>query len=234
MTETAPDSYPAEPWNLRGQLHASLFRVPPAAFPPGELDDLPPGWSIVQLGGYALVGAAWVVYESDGVLAYRELMATVLVRRGLRLAVHIVRIWVDNVASRDGGRALWAIPKELATFEIDTLPGRRTRFCATTDADATSEPIAVGSVRRGVRLPGRWLVRFFVAQSQSGTAKLSPVRTRSGITLTGGGWIVEPFGPLGFLAGRRALLTVSLRDFQMIFGSAPPVKKRGEPVVYVL
>ena len=199
--------FPPEPWDLRGQLHASVFLVPVAAFPPGELE-LPPGWSLVRLRGSAVVGAAWVVYEPGGVLAYRELMATVLVRRGLHLAPHILRIWVDSEASRAGGRALWAIPKELADFEIDTLRGQ-TRFTARTDG----EPIAVGGVHRGLRLPGRWPLSFRVVQrvEADATAKVSPVRSRAGL-----------------LSGRRALLTVGLRDFAMFFGSAPPLRKRGE------
>ena len=236
--------YPPQPWDLRGQLHASVFLVPIAAFAPGELDELPPGWSLVRLGASAVVGAAWVVYEPNGVLAYRELMATVLVRKGRRVTPHIVRIWVDSPASRDGGRALWAIPKELADFEIDA--GRwQTRFTARADpaqadtgrastAQADATPIAVGSIRRGLRLPGRWPLRFAVAQTRDDAAVISPVRARAGLTITRSAWIAEEFGPLGFLAGRRALLTVTLRDFAMFFGSAPPVTKRGEPAVNVL
>lgn len=222
--------YPAEPWDLRGQLHASVFLVPVAAFPPGELDFLPPGWSLVRLGGSAIVGAAWVVYEPDGVLAYRELMATVLVRRGRRLAPHIVRIWVDSPASRAGGRELWAIPKELATFDIDaadrTLLRHRTRYTARDDAGG----IAVGSISRGLSLPGHWPLSFSVVQSRRGAAVVSPVRSRARLVLTRGRWIAEPFGPLGFVSGRRALLTVTLRDFRMIFGSTRANQQRTEAV----
>ncbi|MBE7187665.1 acetoacetate decarboxylase family protein [Jatrophihabitans endophyticus] len=212
--------HPPEPWDLRGQMHTAVFLVPVAAFPPGELDELPPGWSLTTVRGQAVVGAAWVVYEPGGVLSYRELMATVLVRRGWRLAPHIVRIWVDSEASLAGGRALWAIPKELAEFEIDRA-GRSTRFAARTAA----EPIAVTGVARGLRLPGRWPLAFTVVQRAvavggRATARISPVRARGGVALTRSRWIAEPFGPLGFLAGRRALLTVSLRDFVMQFGSA--------------
>ena len=100
-------TYPPEPWHLRGQLHGSLFAVPLADVPV----DLPPGCRPVHVGGKGVVGAVWVSYEPGGVLSYRELMTTLLVRRGLRLMPTITHIWVDSVASRDGGRALWGIPK---------------------------------------------------------------------------------------------------------------------------
>lgn len=219
--------YPPEPWDLRGQLYTSVFRVPLAAFAPGELDELPPGWTLVAPGGSAVVGAAWVDYQPNGVLAYRELMATVLMRRRWRLAPHVLRIWVDSEASRDGGRELWAIPKELADFELGSERWQ-SRFSARIPGETA--PIAASTISRGVGLPGRWLLRFAVVQTRGGAAQVSPVRARAALMLTRSRWIAEAFGPLGFLAGRRPLLTVAVRDFAMMFGSAPPVKKRGEPV----
>ena len=58
-------------------------------------------------------------------LSYRELMTTVLVRRGLRVLPTITHIWVDSETSRDGGRALWGIPKGLASFVFDGRSLRR-------------------------------------------------------------------------------------------------------------
>ena len=97
-----PD-YPPAPWGLQGQGWLSLFRVRSA----GPRPD----------GRYV---AGFVSYEPDSPLTYAELLvARVLDRR----QVEITDIWVDSVASRDGGRALWAIPKELCDF---TLERRRT------------------------------------------------------------------------------------------------------------
>jgi len=199
--------YPPEPWELHGQLHTSVFLVPLPAVP---RDEVPPGWRPVRLGRFAVVGTAWVSYEPGGVLSYRELMATVLVRNGLRLAPTIVRIWVDSEASRDGGRALWGIPKELADFDF-----RGPDFAASTGTD----PIAVGTVRPLAWLPRRWPLRFRVAQTVAGTARVTRVRSRSRLGLSRGTFAADRHGPLAFLAGRRPLLTLSVGDFRMLFGS---------------
>ncbi len=60
---------------------------------------------------------AFVEYAPRGVLPYRELLVALLVlgRRGVWYT--IPRIWVDSAQSRIGGRELWAIPKELASFD---------------------------------------------------------------------------------------------------------------------
>ena len=208
--------YPQEPWELHGQLHTSVFLVPLHAVP---VDEVPPGWRPVRLGPLAIVGTAWVSYEPGGVLSYRELMATVLVRRGRHLAPSIARIWVDSVPSRDGGRALWGIPKELADFEF-----RGTEFAATADGHA----IATGTVRPVAWLPGRWPVRFSVAQALDGRAKVTPVRSRSRLGLSRARFAADPSGPLGFLAGRRPLLTLTVGDFRMRFGSPAPARS-GDP-----
>jgi hypothetical protein len=197
--------YPAEPWDLRGQLRSSVFLVPRAEVP----DDLPPGCHPVRIGRYAVVGTAWASYEPGGVLAYRELMAALLVRRGWRLLPTITHIWVDSAASRDGGRALWGIPKDLATFAFGGGD-----YAAADDAGT----IAHGSVRPRLWLPGRWPVRFHVGQQLDGTAKLSPVRVRARLGITHASFAADPNGPLAFLVGRRPLLSVALGDFRMSFG----------------
>ncbi len=197
--------YPPEPWHLRGQLHASAFLVPLADVPV----ELPPGCVPVRVGGRGVVGTAWVSYEPGGVLSYREVMATLLVRCGWRLLPTIVAIWVDSEASRDGGRALWGIPKELATFDV-----RGGDFAARDEKG----PIATGTVRPRFRLPGRAPVGFSVVQWLDGAARVSPVRTRAGVALSAATFDADPAGPLGFLAGRRPLASFSLQDFDMRFG----------------
>ena len=67
-------------------------------------------------------------YES-GTLRYREL----IVARGLRWVqgvprFRIERIWVDSALSVAGGRAIWHLPKELATFELSPFENG-TRVC---------------------------------------------------------------------------------------------------------
>ena len=200
--------YPQEPWELHGQLHTSVFLVPLAEVPL----DVPPGCRPVRIGRYGVVATAWVSYEPGGVLSYHELMATVLVRRGLRLMPTVTRIWVDSTASRDGGRELWGIPKELAGFEF---AGKS--YAAAGDAG----PIASGTVRPLVWLPGRWPLAFRVAQVLAGAAKVPPVRARARLGLARATFVADRTGPLAFLAGRRPLLSSSVGDFRMWFGSAP-------------
>jgi hypothetical protein len=199
--------YPPEPWDLRGQLHASAFLVPLSAVPV----DLPPGCSPIRLGRFGIVGTAWVSYQPGGVLSYRELMATLLVRRGRKVMPTIVRIWVDSEASRDGGRALWGIPKELATFEFAGYGYR---------AHDENGAIASGTVRPRRGLPGRLPVAFSIVQWLGGAAKISPVRSRAGVAVASVTFDADPSGPLGFLAGRRPIASFSMRDFRMSFGRA--------------
>lgn len=200
-----PVTYPPEPWHLRGQLHGSVFLVPLADVPA----DLPPGCRPVRLGGRGVVGAVWVSYEPGGVLTYRELMTTLLVRRGLRLLPTITHIWVDSAASRDGGRALWGIPKGLASFAFDGA-----RLAARDDEG----PLAAGSVRSVLRLPLRLPVRFSVVQWLDGRAKVSPVRASARAEVAVATFEADPSGPLAFLAGRRPLVSFSLAEFRMTFG----------------
>lgn len=200
--------YPPEPWALRGQLHASAFRVPLSEV----AAELPPGCAPVRVGKYGIIGTAWVSYEPGGVLSYRELMATLLVRRGRTVLPTIVRIWVDSEASRDGGRALWGIPKDLARFRFDG---------DTFTAHDENGPIASGTVRPRVPLPGRLPVTFSIVQGRNGTAKVSPVRSRATVALSSATFDADPAGPLGFLAGRRPFASFTMRDFDMSFGRAP-------------
>ncbi|WP_027344952.1 acetoacetate decarboxylase family protein [Hamadaea tsunoensis] len=203
-------SYPPEPWHLRGRMYVSVFGVPVADLPPlpAALASLRP----VRLGRRALVGAAWVDYEPGGVLSYRELLVSTLTRDGLRPRVTITGIWVDSVPSRDGGRALWGIPKELAAFELTG-----------TDASAAAEggPLATAVLRRRL-LPFRVPVGFKVAQDLGGRPKTSPVRATARPGTARVTWDVAPGGPLGYLAGRRPLLSFAIGDFDMRFGAAAP------------
>ena len=212
------DSYPAEPWDLRGQMFLSIFAVPRA-----ELAALPAPLAAavrpVMLAGRALVGAAWVRYEPGGVLDYQELLAAVLVHEGARPRVSITEIWVDSVASRDGGRALWGIPKDLAELTLRETGAGKTIAAAYTSGDLP-EPIGSASLRSGLRLPGRWPTALSVAQDLGGTIKRTSVRGRTGLRLGGATWRVDRNGPLGYLAGRRPLLSVTLADFRLRFGAA--------------
>jgi hypothetical protein len=82
----------------------------------------------------------------EGTLQYDELMVGPLVRCGARMGLWVSHIWVDSAASLWGGRRIWSLPKELATF---TWEERRVRV------EDAAGPIATFGVERraGPRLP---------------------------------------------------------------------------------
>ncbi|MFC0527607.1 acetoacetate decarboxylase family protein [Phytohabitans kaempferiae] len=210
-------SYPPEPWRLRGQMYVSLWSVPRAQLPP-----LPPAVRPLTLAGRALVGTAWVDYGPGGVLEYRELLSAVLVRRAARPLVTITDIWVDSPASRDGGRELWGIPKELADL---TLPAPRAGGprAGSDVARAASYGAVIAEARLsvGARLPGRWPARFSVAQMLGDRIAVTPVRSRAHVQRATASWHAAPDGPLAYLAGRQPLVTLALPDFRLRFGRSP-------------
>lgn len=198
--------YPRAPWDLRGRLHLTLWRVPVA-----ELPALPAELRPVQVGASALVGTAWVIYQPGGVLHYRELLAAVLVRHRHAPRLSITDIWVDSEPALRGGRELWGIPKEPATFQL-----------AGGDLSASTpegSPIARGRVTPVAALPGRWPARCTVAQQLAGTMAQTPVHSTARLQLTRASWDFPPDGPLGWLVGARALVSVSLQDFRLRFGA---------------
>ena len=189
--------HPPSPWNLRGRLHLSVFVLPARRLPA-----LPGGLRPLTVAGRALVGAAWVRYEPGGTLHYQELLTAVLLR-GLRVSV--MDIWVDSEPSRDGGRALWAIPKDLATLAVDPPA-------------ATAGGIATAVIRLGRRLPGRWPIAMGLRQARGQTVVATPVRGRTALRRARISWTPSAGGRLGYLAGRRPLLSLTLDDFRLRFG----------------
>jgi hypothetical protein len=210
-------------------MHLSIWSVPLA-----QLPALPEGLAAavrpVTVGGRGLIGAAWVEYEPGGVLQYRELLSAVLVRDGARLRVSIVDIWVDSTVSRDGGRELWGIPKELADLDFAPAdPGAAGERAAGEGeaggmimrAGTAAGAIAHTTISAGLRYPGRWPVRLSVVQLRAGQVTVTPVRARAGFRRAKATWSVTPDGPLGYLNGRRPVSTVTLRDFRIVFGRPP-------------
>ncbi|MDR7300033.1 acetoacetate decarboxylase family protein [Haloactinomyces albus] len=205
-------TYPPEPWRLCGQLSLSLWRLPKQ-----QLPAVAEGLSPVLVGGAGILGTAWVVYQSGSVLEYNELLVAVLVRRGARLRACITQIWVDSEASRQGGRALWGIPKDMATFEVP----------ATVPLRARAPGIASVSTSDRGTLPGTWPLRYTVAQPVAGGVGESRVRVRTRLTMCTASWQVDPSGPLGRLHGHRPFASVAMRDFGMWFGGDSAIRAGG-------
>ncbi len=203
--------YPPEPWSLQGQMFVSVWAIRARDLPPipSELDG---SVTTVKVGTRAFIGGVWVDYQPGGDMAYRELMAAVLMRAGLRPRVTITNIWVDSEDSRDGGRALWGIPKELATFTF-------------TDTAAEADGIGEATLHRyrpRVRMP----IGFRVTQELDGKPLTTPIRATARCAMAKVDWRLDPNGPLGFLAGRRPLLSVAAADFRMRFGQDSAARAR--------
>lgn len=200
-------TYPPAPWNMHGQLWLSLFRVRE-----GDHPDRAPG----------VYGAALVSYERPSPLTYSELLVARPVRRAGGRRVNITDIWVDSADSRDGGRALWAIPKDLCEFERTTTGTRVQR----TSWNTTLDGVPIASARftdvsgNAPRTPFRgstWQQRPVtdsgadreVVAELKGSARALPCR---------GAWTFDESGPLAWLAGKRPLASFRMTDFQMSFG----------------
>lgn len=190
--------YPPAPWQLHGQLWLSLFRVRA-----GDHPDRVPG----------IYGVALVSYEQPSPLTYSELLVAHVVDR----RIEITDIWVDSPDSRDGGRALWAIPKDLCDFRRVT-EGTRVRR---TSWETTLEGRPLVSAHFAdvsdvvPRLPFRGGTRQLredgevVRADLSGSSRSAPCR---------GSWSFALDGPLGWLSGKRSLASARMADFQMSFG----------------
>ncbi len=197
-------AYPPEPWDLHGHAHVGVWLQPRHAAPAPHHA----GTRQVRLFGRVLVAAAFFRYDEPSPLTYDEIMATQLVRDGWRPRVSITHIWVDSPASMAGGRELWAIPKDLAEFSRVT--------------DASYEAHGIGRLRLGRirRLPFQLPLRFRIAQDREGRLVTSPVAGRARLGITRGTWTFDSDGALGFLAGRRPLLTMTVEPFRLTFGQS--------------
>lgn len=202
-------AYPPEPWYLGGSLLVSVFLVPIA-----DLPALPAGRRPLVIGGRAVVGAAFANYVAGGALQYDELLIAIpsLGRSGLRVTVP--QIWVDSPTSQAGGRELWGIPKQLGTFERHDT-GTRVRTAMRDENGAVS---AIRAGYGGPLLPGMRQIALPILQQFEGRRILSHNRVVGRIRGLRATWTVDADGPLAWLAGRRPLLSVAIRDASIIFG----------------
>jgi hypothetical protein len=142
-------SIPPAPW--RSAVEAVLWwhRATPAA-----RDRLPP--ALAGRAGLPITIGGLISYRDGPVGPYREVFgAPVMLRGGLALT-HVAFMAVDSAPSVAGGRANWALPKELARFDGDA--GRSGRVTARGDGWA----LAVSARSRARALPARG--RFACAQ----------------------------------------------------------------------
>ena len=212
-----PYTGPPAPWHLEGVLHASLWSVPARDIPPHAL---PRATQPIRLGGKVLVVTGWAHYTPPGTLAYDELLQGVAVRRlgSLLPAVTIQRIWVDDALAAQGGRVLWSIPKQMASFQYDGPDNDENGRITTASMSAEGALVAELVFRPDAILPVRAGGALRVVQGgQDGR-----IETRcalSGQPRYGRAqWTFSPDGPLAFLRGHAPRLTVRMERLRARFG----------------
>jgi Acetoacetate decarboxylase (ADC) len=195
--------FPSPPWQLTARAWVSVFLVRDT----GRVD---------RPGG--VYGAALVDYGTGGVLAYHELVVGRLLREGRSPRIRVTDIWVDSPASRDGGRALWALPKELAELPLQDSSlalGARTTFSAV----AEGRHLASGTFGSGPAAPVRAPCSVRLSQLRAdGTRVVTAATGSARVVPCRASWRFAVDGPLGFLHGRRPVLSVGLRDARLRFG----------------
>ncbi len=202
MSEQA---YPPAPWHMHGSLWLSAFRLREDA------DERHPA------GTY---GVALVSYEDPSPLTYHELLVARTVKnRAGKGAVTITDIWVDSPASQAGGRALWAIPKQLCDFDMESSfrgPVTSTDWTATLERRPIASASFTDVSRAGLRVPFTGLVEQpgipehpdVADVTMKGTAKALPCRSR---------WSFASDGPLAFLGQARRLGSFRMAGFRLSF-----------------
>ncbi len=192
--------YPPAPWKMYGESWNSLFRVKE-----GDHPDRPKG----------MYGVMMVRYDDPSPLTYHELLVGRMVDKE---HVTITDIWVDSADSVEGGRALWAIPKELNEYTFEarentistklnaaaSIGGRAIASCSFYDVAGAAPRLPFNGRVKQTRDNGE-----IVTAGLKGSAKIIPCHAK---------WQFAPEGPLGWLHGKRPVASARMRRFRMDFG----------------
>lgn len=196
MVRAPKPAYPPPPWRLRGRAFAAAWLVRDLEAP------IPSGWAPLKLGPFHLLGAVWAGYGLGGDLSYRELALGLVVRKGAALAVTLPWVWVDSQASQAGGRALWAIPKDMAAFRQDATA---------MTAETPLGPAGLQPRRRGAHM-GRRTLGFATAQPDQGRTIMARASITADIRWARADWRL----PIALPA--KPLMSFELEDLQLVFG----------------
>lgn len=194
--------YPEPPWVMQGQLWLSLFRV-------RGVEGRPDG----------VYGAAFVSYEPGSALTYSELLVARTVTEPRR-AVTISDIWVDSPESVEGGRELWAIPKERCDFASGAShrgPLTASEWAASVDR----RPLARASFTDVSRFAPRAPFRSWTCQpapEPDGEPRFAAIRGSARVLPCRGRWEFAEDGPLSWLRDARPVASFRIADFRMSFG----------------
>lgn len=132
--------YPPPPWHSHGRAWVQPYLVD------AEHLALPPSFRAVTVLGKAVGFLALIEYVPPSPLVYAELawMPCMVDAAGAR-GLYIAKMYVDSRDSLAGGREIWAIPKQLARFDIRS-------DAATVDTEDGGH-LELSLLRRGPALP---------------------------------------------------------------------------------
>lgn len=191
-------AFPPAPWRLKGSAAIQL-QVLSTVRARGLV---PPELALVHIAPRKTIGGLFLAtYGVGSTLEYHELIVIpALVRRGARIGAWISHIYVDEPPSMEGGRRIWALPKEIAAFDqtddgSTTIRQGKTTLCVFHPAQTrgvTSMPVltSVLSKRNGKVI---WF-------RGNGTASLGTARGEVEVPKS------SPFSGLDFGRGRRIVL----------------------------
>jgi acetoacetate decarboxylase len=191
-------SYPPAPWRIAGPAAIVPVLIPLAT----ARAHVPPDVAVVGVAPGRTAGGLLIArYEPGSTLRYGELLVfPALTRVRGALGMWISHAYVDSPASLEGGRRMWGVPKDLATFAW------RDGGVAITHEDGTPLlDVAWAQPRRTVPLPaltpsngttGGDDRRAFRGR---GTLRMAPARMNVDVPPQ------RPFASLG-LGGRRLAL----------------------------
>lgn len=205
-----PLSYPPPPWNLNATAYVSLWRVPAKDWPSSLKSELGSDIRELTVFGSLNLCSGFVHYEPGGDLHYRELFLAVLARAGARLGATLPLIWVDSIASLEGGRALWAIPKQLGALHFENRTLRAT---------ADGRPIASMSFEPGRRLFRRLPIRATVMQARGSEVLRTPIHVSAEVERIRAQWYIPEDSPLCLLQHRVPILSLRLSQARLRFGA---------------
>jgi hypothetical protein len=199
--------YPPPPWRLRGNVSISFWwlRTDKLRFP------LPKGVRLVSSFNRTPAATVFAEYLPGGDLQYDELALVLPVRRP-GLAVTVPHIWVDSLASAVGGRELWGVPKELATFDIHPGP----TFAAEVEAVASLSFSPAGSSIASL-FARRSRARVNVVQNLNGRSLSTPLRIRGAVEFGKATWHAPISSPLALCLSGRPFLSLRFRDAEIQF-----------------
>lgn len=193
-------AFPSPPWTLQGDLWLSVFRATHPRV------------------GRGTFGVAFVAYGPASTLSYSELAVARMLTPDPTPAIEVTDIWVNSVTSREAGRSLWALPKELAEFEPEEA-GIGVAAEASWSARTEQGPIAEATFRDVTRVLPRVPLMGATRQRRSDGAEVHTSFSGSGkVWPCLGTWMFAADGPLSWLIGARSLTSFRVAGFDVSFG----------------